>query len=220
MSVTYPLALPSCVTESLAFELERQESIAPEQGGRLVSIELGPALWRASYAMQPRNERDFDLWRGFISSLRGSSKLFYGRDVRRKWPRAYRGVGFTDLTRAGGGAFDGTATSFELNGARDEIDLTGLPAGFEIAIGDYLDFRWDTWKRSLHRIVTDLNADGSGEGTWTLEPRVETVVPDDAVVNFTAPCCTMALLPGSVDVRAESGRQRRVSFDAKQHLEE
>jgi len=220
MSVSYPLALPSCNIESLSFELERQEAIAPEQGGRLVSVELGPALWGGKFGARPRNERDFDLWRGFIASLRGSSKLFYGRDTRRKWPRAYRGVGFAGLDRAGGGAFDGFASSFTLNGARDEIDLTGLPAGFVLAIGDYLDFRWDTSKRSLHRIVTDLNADGSGEGTWSLEPRVETVVPDDAVVNFTAPCCTMIMMPGSAEVLVENSNERRVSFDAKQHLEE
>lgn len=220
MSITYPRDLPSCSIANVAFELERQDTIAPEHGGRLVSVELGPAHWRASYGVKPRSEREFDLWRGFIASLRGASKLFYGRDTRRRWPRAYRGVGFTDLNRAGGGAFDGTATSWTLNGARDEIEFTGLPAAFDLAIGDYFDLRWDTSKRSLHRIVSDGVADGSGEGTWSVEPRVPEIAPNDAVANFTAPECTMVLIPGSAELGADDFNDRSVAFEAKQHLEE
>ena len=206
------------------FEPERQETIAPEQGGRLVTVDLGPPLWRASYATTPPSEIEYDLWRAWVASLKGAAKLFYGEDVRRRLPRAYRKTGFAELTRAvSGGAFDGTSSAWEVNPAFDEITVGGasgqqLPVGFEIHIGDYLDLRWETSKRSLHRMLTAQNADASGVGTWTVEPPIPQWMPEEAVVNFLRPNCTMVVVPGSAALDAE-GKSRTVAFDAKQHLE-
>jgi len=217
MTITYPRALPACGANSCDFELQRQEVIGGEIGGRILSNELGPAHWRLKFGRRPTAEADFDLWRAWLSSLRGSGKLFYGRDMRRgKWPRAYR-TGFSELTRAGGGAFDGTATSIDLT---DNFvpEVSGLPAGFVVNVGDYLGFSWGSDSgRTLHRIVEGGVADGSGVGAFTVEPEIPGFVPGDAVATFAAPTCLMVIVPGSVDLSADDG-DRRVSFEAIQHF--
>lgn len=218
MTITYPRALPACGANACDFELERQEVIGGEIGGRIISNEIGPAHWRMKFGRKPTTEAEYDLWRAWLSSLRGSGKLFFGRDMRRgKWPREYRRTGFTDLTRAGGGAFDGTATTIDIT---DNFvpAFTGLPAGFVASIGDYVGFSWGSDSgRTLHRIVEGSAADGSGELAVTVEPEIPGFVPGDAVATFAAPTCLMVIVPGSVDLNAEDN-DRRIAFEAIQHF--
>jgi len=217
MTITYPRALPSCRANTSDFELERQEVIGGEQGGRIISGQLGPPHWRLKFTRSPTTEAEYDLWRTWLTSLRGSGKLFFGRDMRRgRWPRAYAKTGFTDLTRAGGGAFDGTATSIDI-ADRYVPAFTGLPAGFVVSIGDYVGFSYgDDNGCTLHRFVEAGVADVDGEGAWTVEPELPPFVPGDAVATFASPTCLMVIVPGSSDVSADNN-QRRISFEAIQH---
>lgn len=219
MALVYPRALPSCAANSSNFVLDRQEVIGGEAGGRVISNELGPAHWRLKFQRKPSKRVDFDLWDAWTTSLRGAGKLFFGRDMRRgKWPRAYRNTGFTDLVRAGGGAFDGTATSIDL--ADNFVpQLNGLPAGFIVSINDYVGFSWGSNNaRTLHKFVEAGVANGSGELALQLEPEIPHFVPEDAVATFAAPTCLMLLAPGTLDVSDDDG-EYRVSFEAIQHYE-
>lgn len=219
MTITYPRALPLCGANRCDFDIERQEVVGGEQGGRIISNELGPPHWRMKFSRKPTARREYDQWVGWTSSLRGSGKLFYGRDMRRgKWPREYRTNGFTDVTRAGGGAFDGTATSIDLTD-RFVPEFSGLPAGFKLSINDYVGFSWGTRNaRSLHRIVEDGVADGSGVIAISVEPEIQAFVPGDAVATFAAPTCLMLIVPGTLDL-SDDDRDLRVAFEAIQYHE-
>lgn len=219
-TLEFPRALPTSRIKGQFFELEPQEAMAPEQGGRQVSVSLGETLWRASYSTTPSSEAEFDEWRAWLSSLRGSQKLFYGRDVRRgRYPRAYRKTGFAGMQRAGGaGAFDGTAL-FNTNAARDEVDMGLLPVAFELAVGDYFGMRWGGHSRSLHRCTTPANADVDGALHVSFEPPLPAVVPVatfSTVVNLDTPDCLMVVTKRDLDAEI---KDRRVSFEAVQHLE-
>lgn len=219
MTITYPRALPLCSANRCDFNIERQEVIGGEQGGRIISNELGPPHWRMKFARKPTARRDFDIWSGWTDSLRGASKLFLGRDMRRgKWPREYRRTGFTDLTRDGGGAFDGTATSIDL-ADRFVPEFSGLPAGFKVSVNDYVGLNWGSRSaRSLHRFVEDGVADGSGVLALTVEPEIQGFVPETAVATFAAPTCLMLIVPGTLDVSDDDG-DLRVAFEAMQYHE-
>lgn len=213
MTIAYPRAMPSTRVLRHYFEPEPAQSSAPESSGRGVSIALGETLWQMKLDTTPASEAEFDLWRAWLASLRGSQKLFYGRDMYRPLPRAYP-QGFADLTRAGGGAFDGTSASWSVAG--DAVTINTLPASFRMQHGDYIGFQWDTDKRSLHRALEDASANGSGVGVWTVEPGPSPSIPNGAVVNLVRPTCTMFLTSRDADREHKS---RRISFEAMQYLE-
>lgn len=215
MSITFPRPLPSSRLRSSNFEIERQETVAPEASGRLVSAEIGWPRWTLALSTTPGSEAEFDLWRAWTASLKGARRMFFGRDVRRgPYPLLYRN-GFAGLVRAGGSTpFDGTATSWA--GSVDEPSLAGLPVGFVVSAGDYLGFSWgSSGARTLHRVVQGGIADGSGDVDLVVEPEIPAFVPSDAVASFDAPTCLMRIRPGSLDLSADI-KDRRVSFEAVQ----
>src|SRR3546814_13622528 len=77
------------------------------------------------------------------------------------------------MTRAGGGAFSGAATGWAQNidgYGNSEIALTGLPAAFPLAIGDYIGWKWTAAgspagsydRRALARVVSPAVASAGG----------------------------------------------------------
>lgn len=223
LTITYPRTLPSARVIDVVFELEPQESFSPEQGGRFTSTELGPPLWTLSIGTTPPSELEYSKWRAWLSSLRGAGRLFYGYDVRRPYPLMYPPATFAELTRAvSGGAFDGTSTSWSVNTDRDEITIGAasgqeLPVGFQLVEGDYIGLKWDTSLRSVHRVLQQANANGSGVGTYVIEPPVNDDVPADATINLVKADCLMAVTKR--DPPSAGNRERRISFEARQHLE-
>lgn len=215
MSITFPRAFPSTLARSTDFEIERQEAVAPEAGGRLISVEIGWPRWALRFSTTPGNEAEFDKWRAWLASLKGSRKMFLARDLRRgPYPRLYK-TGFTGLVRAGtSDPFDGTATSW--SGSVDEPSLAGLPDGFIVSEGDYLGFQWGSASaRTLHRVVQGGTADISGDLDLVVEPEIPAFVPSDATATFNAPTCLMRVRPGSLELSADV-KDRRVSFEAVQ----
>lgn len=225
MTISYPRLLPSTRIASVSFEHEPQEAVSSEQGGKLFSTKLGPALWEARYATTPRNEEEYSLWRAWLDSLDGAGKEFFAYDVRRPMPWRYR-RGFVDaggapLTRAvSGGAFDGTSTAWTPNEARDEIEIGGatgqqLPVGFNLIPGDYIELRKGTF-RSLHRAIDDANTGGDGVGTWTIRPFIHPQVPVDCTVNLIKASCRMVVTKRQRDAEHIA---RNVSFEAVQNFD-
>lgn len=216
MTIAFPRPLPSARIVSCAFEIDPQESHAPEHGGRFVSTELGWPLWSLRLTTTPPSEAEFDAWRAWFSSLRGSGQLFFGRDVRRgPYPRAYR-TGFAGMDRATGGAFDGTSDTWDTNDARDAIEIEKLPAGFVLGVGDYIGLRWGSHFRSLHRVLAPSPASSGGTGEWVVEPTVHPDVPENATINLVKPDCLMVVTRRDA-LDADTGG-RRVAFDGRQHL--
>jgi hypothetical protein len=210
--------MPALGIASQSFELQRQQLSAPERGGRFVSVDIGQPLWSAEYATPALTEAQFSEWRAWLSSLRGSSRMFNGRDRSRRYPLLYPS-GFGSLTRAGGGAFDGTATSWSVDVTRAILTFNGLPASFSISAGDYVGFAWSSnTKRALVRAQENVNANGSGVASFEVEPFVSQVVPGGAVATLDQPSCLMRLL-GDSDASYNVSNFGRVSFKAIQHLE-
>ena len=217
MSITFPRELPPGGFLTVDFELELQQVLAAERGGRLVSVDLGPPRWRAEFQTPPMDMVRLGAWRAWLASLRGAARTFVGVDPFRRYPAAYR-TGFAGLTRPGGAAFDGTALSVALSAARDLVSLTGLPAGLRLQPGDYISLTWESGaKRSLHRVLDDAAADAAGLGAWTVEPIVPEYVTA-AIATLAEPGCIMRL-SGEPEIEMSLGRTGSVRFTALQHLE-
>ncbi len=186
------LDMPAIGVAQQHFEIDRVDFDSPETGGRTGAVQAGFPRWGAEYSLGRAGELVSDSWRAFLDRLYGGKTLFYGRDVNRPYPRAHPN-GFAGMTRAGGGSFDGTTTSWSLNSDRNLLTLNTLPVGLMLNLVDYGDFRWDTgdWKRSLHRIVTAGVANGSGVMTVEVYPPVPTLVAGGTKFNLANPACLM-----------------------------
>ena len=190
----------------VTFEIERVDFAAPQAGGRQGGVQAGWPLWAARFELDRSDPESADLWRAFFARLRGRIRRFYSWDVTRPFPAKYRG-GFAGMTRAPGGAFDGSALGWSqtiLAGGDARIALTGLPAGLEIGVGDYIGFKWNAAgaaagtfeRRTVARAVLPSTAGGGGVAQVIVEPPINPlVVPAGAVAHLDNPRCVMQLVP-------------------------
>lgn len=178
------------------FEPSRVDYQSPTADGRVMGVTAGFPLWRARWTLGATISRAAsEQWRAFVARCRGGQIPFYAGDVGRPFPLSCPN-GFGGLTRAAGGAFDGTATGWSVNADRDKPTLTGLPAGMALTVGDYVMWKWTTStepRRSLHRVVEDASADGAGAAAVLVEPPLPTLVPVAAVADLARPVCIMKL---------------------------
>jgi hypothetical protein len=197
--------MPTYIYAQHEFELERIDYSAPEAGGRVGGVQAGFPLWLGAWTMDGAMSVDeSDAARAFIAQIRGATRLFLGRDIGRPYPKAHKS-GFAGMLRAGGGAFDGSATSWSEAITADgdsEVTLNGLPAALELGSGDYIGFRWVATESSVAgltwhvcvRIVEGATASGAGSVTVTSEPPIPSAVPVGATAYLNQPACVMRLL--------------------------
>lgn len=210
MSLTFPRDMPSAGVGEETFEIQRVDYLSPEAGGRLGSMSAGYPLWGGEWALPTKGQARADEWRAWISAQRGSTRLFYGYETARRVPLAYQDSNMLALLRAGGGAFDGKATSWSVNGTRDVLTLNGLPAGLVLTWGDYCGFEWTTSsqaRRSLVRAVESVVANGSGVAAFAVEPPLPLLTSGAALANLYRPSCLMRLVPSQTKLGGKTRRQ-------------
>lgn len=214
MTIAFPRAMPDSGPADQYFEPNDVNLESAVTGGALYGVAIGEKRWRSEWTLgQGIGEALSEEWRAFIGSLNGSNRSFLGRDYRKPYPRLYLG-GFAGLTRAGGGVFDGSLTSWSQTIATDGqalATLHGLPAAFRISRGDLMDFRWTTLgvgRRHLVRFLEDATADGSGVITAiSVDPPIHVrVVPGGAVAHLDQPCCVMRMITASSSIAAVQRR--------------
>jgi hypothetical protein len=186
MTISFPRAMPSVGGKTQSFEPVRVDYLSPEAGSRLGAVTAGWPVWGMSLSLNNMPEDDADIWRAWLLIQRGPQNLFYGRDLDRSIPKAHRdGTPFAATADSWSASIDGTTGVCAL--ALVGVDDTTL------SIGDYIAFEWDTWKRSLVRVVEGGTADGSGNLTVAVEPPVHPITPSDAVATLLNPTCLMRL---------------------------
>lgn len=197
MTITYPRRMPLGGVVSQSFEPRRLDYSTPSVGGRMTSVTAGPPLWAMSMSLRDGDEDEVAEWRAFFASLRGVQRSFFAGDLTRPFPKAYPD-GFGGMHRAGGGAFDGSASAWAINAGRDGVDLSGLPANMELSIGDYLMWRWVTGgvqRRALGRAIEPAVASAGGVASIVFEPPLAGLVPATAVADLARPECVMKMVP-------------------------
>lgn len=208
----YPL--PAVPFASRRADLVRVVATTPFRDGGGQVVELGTARWRIELTTNGLKEREFGLVEAWWDRLRGGLNGFYGTDPGRPYPIDY-GAGLLSLTRAAGGAFDGTATVTGLGAYT--ISLATLPAGLTLKPGDYVGLI-EGDLRGLYRLVTAVTANGSGAVTVTVEPEVLTnLFTTAATANLAQPVCVMQ--PDlSVWRAARTGMRSPITFGGVQRV--
>jgi hypothetical protein len=111
-TVKAPLTMPARSVGRQRFELQRQDYAAPEASGRIGGVQAGFPLWSGVWTLAEMRPEKSDEWRAFLAQIRGATRRFYGRDLKRPYPKPRTRAGLPGLTRAGGGAFDGSAAAW------------------------------------------------------------------------------------------------------------
>lgn len=181
--------MPDVAVVSAVFNIQRLDFQTAATDGRAFGVTAGAPLWMLKATIRDGDEEETDTWFAFLDSLRGLQRPFLAHDVTRPYPRAHLG-GFAGMTRAGGGAFEGAASSWSVNPDRDQLTLAGQPAALKLSHRDGVMLRWVTGgepRRSLHRVVTPAVASAGGIVTVAVEPPVPTLVPGSAVADLAKP---------------------------------
>lgn len=218
MALSFPLALTSVAyaNQDGDFDLDPSEITAPTWGGLVQSVNQGRRLWRMSYVTRPlREEEAFGLLAD-LRALKGSVRPFKALDPLRRFAIAYPG-GYTGMTKAGGGAFNGTAKLDAVAETLDAVTLDNLPAGFVLKKGDLLSFAFGSTRQALHSVVEAGTANGSGVATVGVEPSVVPGFTLDADVALADPWCK-ARLTAKPTQRRMANRKFVVSFAAIQDI--
>ncbi|WP_454914979.1 hypothetical protein [Xanthobacter sediminis] len=213
MAIIYPRPFPTGLRFTKSqMTLTRQMSVITLEGGGVEAAEMGEPIWKLSATTEPlrwSGRRQLAAWH---ASLAGSRRIL-AYDWVGSYPIAY-GAAVLGLTRAGGGAFNGTATLGPVTATT--VMLTGLPANYIVSTGDRMSFAWND-SRAYHEAMETVVATSGGVATVTVEPavRLEPAPTIGAAVALVRPTCVMMIVPDSWNMD-ESGALGPASFDAVQ----
>lgn len=210
------ITLPSVIYSQVSFDPVRPRDTSMMDGRRSETQFFGTPYWVASYAaarLTTAEAAEFDALRMELDD--GAYLLAY--DVHRPRPIAYQGSAPLSGTKAGGGAFNGDATLQSIINSR-AITVSGLPNGFQLRRGDYVEVRKSNNVRSVHRIMAAATANSSGIVTLAIRYGLDTgVFTLPCTVHFEKPSCVMELDPGSYSL-PKSWPNYSVSFTATEYF--
>ena len=217
MAITFPRDFPEpAVFELSDFDLDDNVVVSPTRGKTPDAAGIGPSLWRANFTTDILNPQEFAVWDSWLRSMRSGQKLFKAWPGRYEFPSAYPdGWGSLQIAM-GGGPFTGQAVLDAVGGGNDTIDLSGLPDGFTLNIGDFLAFTYDTSRRALHEVQEQSIADANGDMTVTVEPLVQPGTSGAEAVDLEKPWALMFPVKGSRSVENVNSFFRKLSFSAQQ----
>lgn len=214
MAITV-LPFPDLPFEEFDLMPVNAQEVSPMQDRASETVDFGTPYWSLKSARTPwLTNSELDLADAFLQEAALGMTVFECHDVYRPRPTSYGGAPLSGV-KAGGGAFDGTATLAAVNDSRT-IVVTGLPAGFQINRGCLVEIRKSGTVRSLHRITTAAVASAGGEVTLSILFALDTGVftAANSIANFERPSCLMKLMPGFNVPKGRSSRSAR--FSAKE----
>lgn len=218
MAITFPRDMLETngrvVFETAQFMLSYSHARAPDRGNRQQVSNLAPDLWVMEYATPKLSYWDAMDTMAWLYSLRGGRRTFKARHPLYTYPSGYRS-GFTGLTRAGGGSFDGTCTLSAISTDRSTVTLSGLPAGFTVATHDLLSFPMGT-SRCLVAALEAATANGSGVLSVVVEPELPLDATTGVTATFNRPWCLAIIDDKSIRGPLKPGHAEAITFTATQ----
>ncbi len=205
MTITYPLPtsffdeFPGWSTE---FEPLWRQEYSRTTGGQTIGKDFGSPLWRMTAQSKSLRPNEVDYWRARIMSLEGVLKTFLAFPKSRCFPVAYPNGSWPI-----GGAFGGVGQVATIASNRKAISLSGLPAGYKVMVGDYIQIG----DKDLHMVMEPMTASAGGVTTqFEVRPHLWPGVVAPVTATLVKPSCIMTLLPGTVSTTADKDTGRAV----------
>ena len=182
-----PVALPSVGYNMMSLTLTDTKGLSQMRGRRTESVEQGSPYWTGDFVGVALTREDDRLLDAFIGDMQRAGATFLATDIHFCRPITYPTVSLYP------GSFVGTGDIDTVVSGR-ELDLSGFAIGTELKRGDRIEIYQSALKRSLHRITTDVTADGSGLATVLISPALNTDVFNASdTFNVELPACVMEM---------------------------
>ncbi|WP_048648943.1 hypothetical protein [Nitratireductor soli] len=212
--MTTIIDMPGVLMDDVSFRPFSPVLVDRMEGRRTETLRRPTNWWIASWRTVQLTAEELgrmDAW----STVASDGALFRAFDVRRPRPMAEDTGQPLSGARAGGGAFDGTATIIEIGADRRSVTIGGLPANFQLKASDYVELRMSALLVSLHWAVADVQASAAGVAVLPIRYGIDAAFTTAATVNFEKPACLMQLDPSSYE-SGMAGTVRQASFSAQE----
>ncbi len=196
MAIVFPLSreafLDRLPVHSVRFDPPAQNTTNNTAGGEILRAQVAPKLWEGYVAFYDMAERDADELRVLLSMLEDPGREFF----------AYQKNKIGPASDPMGTALSGASVQIKaIDEAESTLELEGLPAGFELAAGDFLSFTYGTPNRyALHWIGEAVTANGAGEtAAFKVTPHLRGGATVGRAVELVKPYCKAVIVPQTVD---------------------
>ncbi len=166
MTISYPLELPT-TPAARRINLFSASNVAVNRSPYTFATQVQSfpgQLWQAEIVLPPMEQAAAELWTTWLLKLNGPQGTFRMGDPMSKTPR---GIGVSGATVDGAGQSGQSLAIADL-----PTSVTGL-----LLAGDYIEV-----ESRLYKLLSDLDSDGSGEGTVDIWPRLRSSPADGAQV--------------------------------------
>ena len=206
MGITYPLSLPAEAGVARV-TLRAENVVALSQSPftfRQQVFKHPGERWAATVTLPSLARANAESWLSFLLALKGQTGTFLLGDPANADPR---------------GAIAGSSATVQVRSniatGATAIPLKGLPNSMTGALlpGDYIQLG-AAGTATLHKVLLQVNSNGSGEGTAEVWPAVRRdVVADEAVVYGNA-VGRFRLESNTQDWQIDTARIYQISFEA------
>jgi hypothetical protein len=173
MAISYPLSMPTN-TRIRSIELRAVNAVIYEMSPFTYSGQAQASagqMWQADVTLPPMKREDAAVWVAWLVSLRGRFGTFTMGDPLCATPQG--AIGGTPLVNGA----DQTGETLNIDGCTADV-TDWLKAGDYIQLGTGAT-------ATLHKVLEDVNTNGSGEATLSLWPHIRTAPADNATVTVT-----------------------------------
>lgn len=175
MAITYPLSLPVATKAIQSIEIRAVNAVAYARSPFTFAgqaFAYSGQMWTADVTLKPMKRADAEQWNAWLFSLRGQLGTFLMGD-----PMGATARGVATGTPLVNGASQ-TGGSLVIDGAATSV--TGW-----LKAGDYIQLGSGSSAR-LHKVLADVNSDGSGNVTLDIWPHIRTAPADNATVTVSS----------------------------------
>lgn len=209
MAITYPLSIPTTIgIENI--ELRAVNAVATSQSPftyKQQIVQHTGQKWEASITIPPVKRDLAEEWVAFLLSLKGPTGTFLLGDPLGATPRG------TAATNAGTPVVNGADQT------GNTLVVDGLPlstTGYLLA-GDYIQLGSGS-TATLHKVLTQVDSDGTGEATLDIWPNIVTAPADNATVTVSNAKGRFRLKETTQSWQINNINSYGISFEATQVL--
>lgn len=209
MALTFPRNMTggrpwqrAALTPQLRQELSRTA------GGDVLVADLGPVLWRASFATYPLRQAAAEAILADFETLDGGARTFLLHPAKRPFPLA---IGSPAAYALAGAAINA------IRADRSAFRIDGLPPNFPLTAGDLVSIVTATGGRELLRLATGGATSSTGLSPWLeLTPPLRPSVATGDAAQLAPPLIEMRLAPDSLTVERVGRSRQVIGFEAWQ----
>lgn len=206
MAITYPLAFPTSFGfSSFSIGVDHAVAVAESEFTFEAQVQEHQGVaWEIAGTLEILNRDQAEEYNAFIASLLGRKGTF-------------------TLTPAGSGVPRGVATGTPLvNGAGqtgNTLVTDGWTAGVTgiLKAGDFIQLGSGS-TATLHRVLADVNSNGSGQATFDISPKIVNAPADNAAITVTNPVGVFRMKENLLPVEIRPPNQHSIRFSARQAL--